>query len=536
MNGIPSHRVVANIVNFVRGCEPRADIDLLLPVVREIELNRKYGFPNTLLFQYDALLRPDIMAAVAPERENPKTEFGVWLEMARPLVEAVGIPWRGRPGWDWDWHVNPGFLMAYTHDERRRICDEVFRLFHKTFGAYPKSVGSWLLDCVSIEHMHSTYGVDAFCICREQDNVDAYTLWGGYFNGAYYPSRRNMLSPAVEMANAIPAPVFRMLTPDPIYNARRIEIPEGYEGGVASIEPVYESGRDPRVIDWYFRTYARNPSLSLSYLQLGQENSFGWDRIGPGLSRQLEQLAIWAKRGEIIVETLGETGRRFQADHPNGNVPQALVAVEDWGDAGNQAAWYASRRYRAGLLRDGADGTVELRSLHVFSDAYEERYLRGVCEGKTARYYTLPAADRWLLGDATTPHSGSLVLDGRFAPFTSREDGGALVIETRNLANGAAAWIRFAEDRMEFGGCALRFVPPATDGIAAESDLEGVRDRLSSDTPRHGWRIDGDLLRMTWGDFPYALGAEGGIEGTPDGGYLIGAAAKRGAIRPVPPS
>ena len=529
MNSFP-RRVVANIVNFVRGCEPRADIDLVLPVVREIELNRRLGLPNTILLQYDALLRPDILQAVAGERDNPKTEFGVWIEMARPLVEAVGIPWRGRPGWDWDWHVNPGFLMAYTPEERRRLCDEIFRLFREIFGHHPKSVGSWLLDSVSIEYMQSAYGVDAFCICREQDNVDAYTLWGGYFNGAYYPSRRNALSPAVQMAEAIPAPVFRMLTPDPIYNARRIAPPDGYGQCPATLEPVFPGGRDPRVVDWYFRTYARNPSLALSYLQLGQENSFGWERIGPGLALQLERLAEWAARGEITVETLGETGRRFRADHPDGNVPQALVATEDWGGRGNQAAWYASRFYRAGLLRDGADGVLEFRSLHVFSDADEERYLHGVCAGKTARYYTPPVADRWLLGDAATPHSGSLVLEGRFGPFAAREEQGLLIVEATSLAGAAPVRIRFLEDRVEFEGCALRFVPPATAGISADIDLEGVEDRLSADTPHHAWRIDGDTLGMTWGGFSYSLRVDGGLEAMPDGGYRIGGIARRGAL------
>jgi len=51
-----------NIVNFVRGVEPRNPaLDLVKPLAEEIKLNTKYGFPNTILLQYDAMLLADIM-------------------------------------------------------------------------------------------------------------------------------------------------------------------------------------------------------------------------------------------------------------------------------------------------------------------------------------------------------------------------------------------------------------------------------------------------------------------------------------------
>ena len=38
---------IVNIVNFLRGVEPRLDMDLLTPVAEEIRLNKQYGFENT---------------------------------------------------------------------------------------------------------------------------------------------------------------------------------------------------------------------------------------------------------------------------------------------------------------------------------------------------------------------------------------------------------------------------------------------------------------------------------------------------------
>ena len=83
------------------------------------------------------MLRDDIMSAVsAADRE--KTEFGVWIEIVRPLCEKVGIPWRGRNGWAWDWFVMPGFLESYTVEQRAKLIDELFRLFREKFGRYPE--------------------------------------------------------------------------------------------------------------------------------------------------------------------------------------------------------------------------------------------------------------------------------------------------------------------------------------------------------------------------------------------------------------
>lgn len=82
---------VMNIVNFVRGCEPRyPDVDLVLPLREEIRLNTEKHLPNTILLQYDAMLRSDIVA-VAKTAEQDKTEYGVWLEWCRQLVETCGM-------------------------------------------------------------------------------------------------------------------------------------------------------------------------------------------------------------------------------------------------------------------------------------------------------------------------------------------------------------------------------------------------------------------------------------------------------------
>lgn len=380
-------RRVVNIVNFVRGCEPRdPKMDLYAPVLGEIHLNRKYGFRNTFLLQYDAMLRQDFVELFHREKDE-RMELGVWIELCRPLTEAVGIPWRGRPGYDWEWYVNPGFLMAYTLEQRRALIDEIMRKFQELFGAYPCSVGSWLLDAPSMEYMTEKYRVQAFAICREQYSVDAYTVWGGYYNQAYYPSRKNMLCPAQTEQNT--APVFRMLSPDPIYNYDAVRYGARHNG-CPTLEPVWESGCDPACIDWYFHSYFENECLNFAYAQLGQENSFGWERIEAGLSMQLGKLRELADKNAVTVEQLCETGKWFSS-HFARTPATTLIADSDWSGNGLKSYWYDCINYRANVFLKGDH--VFFRDIFLFDERFEEKYNANACTDWQAVYENLPVVD-----------------------------------------------------------------------------------------------------------------------------------------------
>ena len=52
-------RNVINIVNFVRQIDERTDIDLFQATVEEVRAVKAFGFPNTFLLQYDALIQPE---------------------------------------------------------------------------------------------------------------------------------------------------------------------------------------------------------------------------------------------------------------------------------------------------------------------------------------------------------------------------------------------------------------------------------------------------------------------------------------------
>jgi len=232
---------IVNIINFIRQCEPRIDWiteDVLYEtVVAQIDILKKHQLKGTFLLQYDALI--DVRyQKLLKNLPADMFEIGAWWEIPQPLVENSGYTWRGR--YPWDWHADVGFATGYSPDERVKLVDTYMTDFKKVFGSYPKSVGSWFIDAHTLQYMHERYGIVASCNCKDQIGTDGYTLWGGYWNQGYYPSRKNAYMPAQNSENQIPVPIFRMLGSDPIHQ---------YDNGlgtgwqrVVSLEPVYERG------------------------------------------------------------------------------------------------------------------------------------------------------------------------------------------------------------------------------------------------------------------------------------------------------
>lgn len=382
----PRTRGVVNIINFIRAVEPREPTDLLEPVARQIDLIRKHNLPATFLLQYDALIDGRFVDLLKRELRDID-EVGAWLEVVQPQVEAAGLEWRGR--FPWDWHTDVGFTVGYTPEQREKLIDVYMERFRRTFGHYPRSVGCWLIDAHTFNYLADKYGIVAACICKDQVGTDGYTLWGGYWNQAYYPSRLNAFMPAQTPAQQVSVPVFRMLGSDPIY---QYEHGFGMEAqGVVSLEPVYpQAGGSPEWVRWFFDVNFDAPCLAFAYTQVGQENSFGWPAMARGLTDQVELLAEWSRAGRVRVETLqasGEWFRRTFAQTP----ATAITALKDWNDENRRSIWYNSRFYRMNLFAQ--DGAWRIRDIHLFDERYAERYLQRRVTTHACTYDTLPVLD-----------------------------------------------------------------------------------------------------------------------------------------------
>ncbi len=387
---------IVNIINFIRAVDPRDPrIDLIGTVANQIELVNKHNFAATWLLQYDALIMPEYVQML--KAAGPQHEIGAWFETPQPLVEKAGIKWRGRPGFAWDWHTDVGFSVGYTPAEREKMADVFMEEFKAVFGKYPASVGSWFMDAHLIGYLADRYGVCSSCNCRDQIGTDGYTLWGGYWGQAFYPSRKNAYMPAQTAKNQIPVPVFRMLGSDPIY---QYSANLGGNGqGVMTLEPVYAGdggGGDPKWVRWFFDTTYGSPCLTFAYAQAGQENSFGWPGMSKGLTDQIQLLASLSAEGKLTVETLEASSAWFRKHYPV-TPASAVTALTDWRGDGRKAVWYNSRFYRTNHFWS-TEGFM-IRDLHIFDENYTERYLTEICTTHDAAYDTLPICDGFVWSD-----------------------------------------------------------------------------------------------------------------------------------------
>ena len=292
-----------NIVNFVRLTEPRIgdgmEEELYRCTANQLSLLNRYGLKGTFLLQYDAMIDPRYQYLLKV-RLREGSEIGAWWEITQPHVEAAGLQWRGV--YPWDWHANVGFSTGYSQEERKVLVDVYMEKFREIFGYYPKSVGSWYIDAFTLDYMQREYGIEASCMCRDQYGTDGYTLWGGYWNQAYYPSKVNAFMPAQTEDGQIPVPVFRMLGSDPVYQ---------YDNGIGSLmqgvvtlEPVGAGngmgGSVPGWVDWYLEMMAKGECLAFNYIQAGQENSFMWDRMREGYEYQIPAIRKMIDEGLLV--------------------------------------------------------------------------------------------------------------------------------------------------------------------------------------------------------------------------------------------
>ncbi len=413
-------RQIINIVNFIRDIEPRGPVDLVEAVREQIALMQRLHLRGTFLLQYDSLTDP-VYVDMLKELDPAQFELGVWHETVQPQVESCGFTWTGR--YPWDWHAHCGFSVGYTKAQREALVDLTFEKFRETFGYYPRVFGSWFFDSHTIRYLSDKYGLDAICNCKEQYGTDGYTLWGGYYGQAYYPSRTNCFMPAQTMEEQLPAPLFRMLGSDQVYQYDfGMSLEEGAKTqGVITLEPVYTGvtggGGVPKWVDWYLKENFNGECLTFGYAQAGQENAFGWPGMKDGLSYQFAQFAKLQAEGKIEVEPLGDTGRWFKETYKM-TPPSAITANNAFDDDDKTSVWYNTKHYRINLYQDKTQ--MRIRDLHVFKETYPDPFEDVVCESNEAVYETLPVIDG-------NRHTGNGVLAGVY--FTDAATGAPISCE-----------------------------------------------------------------------------------------------------------
>jgi hypothetical protein len=505
-----------NVVNFIRGVEPRSPVDLLLPVQKQMELLLQHRLPATWLLQFDALVSgPFVEYLKAHIAENH--EVGVWFEMNELHCKAAGVEWRGRPGVEWDSNPSVAFTIGYSGAERIKLADTAMRQFKSVWGRYPKSVASWNLDSITMAHLSEHYGVDAFAVCRDQIATDGFTIWGAPIYG-YYPSKTNCWSPALDKKSQISTPVFRMLGQDPVYYYERsYPLPNGRRfSGPDTMEPVWTSGRSPAFIKNFLAMIAEAPTLRFAYAQLGQENNFGWPDMAEGFARQMQSLAELRDAGTAHVETMGESGRRFKSAFSTTPAQAQLMLEDPYGNSSPSegSIWYQSRFYRADLHLKG--DLPFLRDLTVYSDRNPQPFLTEATLAHDVEQRMPAVLDgyHWSPNPGSTEEPGAggfFEVDGHRLRLTGkptvREQGSALVVELP-VGEGRILHLRFDERTVR-----LRLSATDHAALTVSFEWDPSKAALVGVSPQR--------VSYRWQGFEYSVGIEGGEAVAAPNGWKI---------------
>ena len=480
--------VIVNIYNFIRmsHAEPsRFILDDFETIKNQIVTVKQYGFPGTYALKYDALMEPRYQALLREYLEECD-EISAWWEITEPLCRRAGVCFRGgRDSEEYDDRVDSAYSIGYTPEERKRLVDAYMADFFEVFGKYPQSIGSWVLDSVTLDYARAHYGTEAGAICRDQMGVDGFTLWGGYPNGMYYPSRYNENIPAQTLENQLDIPVFRLLGPDPIYNFEA-DVREGLQG-VYTLEPSWLVGRDPKWIGWYLNCLTEEDALGVGYAHVGQENNFLWENIRPGFAPQLDALKELHAQGKIRVETMADSARWFREKYRI-TPPVTFQASRDWDESRNLSAqWYACANYRVGLLWE--QGHLRIRDCFLYDERYASRYLDKAMSSKKSIFDALPVLFPQIWQEGGRPFI-------RLRDAQGREPVGTAVYRALNDLT-AVAELRTEQETIRFVLC--------PDGVHIFGNDSLIFDRLPVYSGHSGKEI-----QMSHEGFSYSLRVQQG--------------------------
>ncbi len=491
---------IVTIMNFVRGVDHRNQ-DVLYPTTRtQFEYLMGTDLKSTFLLQHDAVIDPKYTELFSHRNEN--MEIGVWLETCKSLVLAAGLEWRGREGYEFDWYSNVDTTVAYTDDEKIKLVDTVMSAFKDVYGSYPRTVGAWVLDSVTLGYLHDRYGIDAACICKDQWGTDTYTLFGGYYDNAYYPCKKNILCPAQTEQEQIGVPVFRLLGCDPIYQYDCFLWSNCH---VWTLEPYHldnnalphGGGSDPEWIDWYFaERFERGGRLGFGYAQVGQENSFYWGGTEVGFLHQMQRLKELKAGGVIRDMTFSEAGRWFKDKYAM-SPPCTHTAMSDWRGEGNKSIWYCCKNYRVGLLL--TKESAYIRDIHKYDEKYPSIYNDSVCTVPDSVFETLPVLNGVGWSDKAT-RAGIY--------FVSRSTGERLVPTGSEYDETDSGFVL----SLSFGDTSA-VVSADEYGVEISGDVD-LRLEYAGLLDNETLEISGDTLSFTKRGYPYSVQLDGAkIEG-----------------------
>lgn len=353
------------VVSPVRGKQHWKSID---SVRDQIQLIQGLYIPATWLLQYSVLT--DREALDNFKNLSNIQELGVFLEVDENLADKASTPYIYGQG-DWA-RADKVLLSGYTPPERLRMIDTVFARFKSVFGDYPKSVGSWYLDTVSLDYLVEKYKIQAVLDVADQYQTDTYGVWGKPWGTSYYPDKMNSLIPSSSRDSRLNVVKIQWAQRDPVLGYGLTVKDSTYS--LQANDYISHHGLSTEYFDSLSKSYLSG-SNSINQLTVGLEAGAEGANYLDEFEKQLKNLIRLHEQNLIKFVTMTDYAVRYKETNP-AQSGSSLVVGTDFTDNKTKSYWYSTPYYRIGIFQK-ADRMIisDLRvydSANTFSDIVEK--------------------------------------------------------------------------------------------------------------------------------------------------------------------
>lgn len=360
-----------SIVNPIRGSD---FWDLKNQTVEEGFLGEsaildKYQAPATWLLRFDVF---DNQKIIDNLKSRKLDELGLFLEITPTWTKAAGINYRPSNSWH---NAGSAFLSGYELLEREKLIDTAFEKFKQVFGSYPKTVGAWWIDAISISYMSEKYGIDSSLIVADQYTTDNYQIWGQFWSTPYYPSKNNALHPAQSINNEIPVVMVQWAARDPV-NAYGNGVTES-TFSVQANDYIDYHDLNTAYFEKLLNIYTNVNFNQFGFLVVGLENSYEWEKYKNEYDNQIKTLINKRDKVGLSLITVSSFADWYKKTYPAVSSDHLIVAEDPLGSY-KKAVWFMNPYYRAGFFIN-ADGAV-FRDIRQYIDGEEELCFKKRCD------------------------------------------------------------------------------------------------------------------------------------------------------------
>jgi hypothetical protein len=350
-----SNLPVVTVINPIRGNEWHNKINLLSSLKEQWKAIQNEKVNATWIWQYTALEDENLVSFAKNNMKNQ--EFGLFLEIDRNTTKKANVQYRGQG----PLYFSDGlFLVSYDKEERKKLIDEIFAKFKKTFGYYPKTVGAWWIGGDSLTYMQEKYGIVAAMKAADQFDLDVYSIWGSPWSIPYIASKNNEGIPASSFDDSSKVVIIQWAPRDPL---------SGYADAKFSLQDFSIQDYPFSYTDYISSIYLKNP---LDNLNVGLENG-GTSAIFEGYySDKLSGAKKLEKENKAKILLVKDYAEMFLSRKKIfSNSDNNYFLSKDY-KSDDQSFWYHSVNFKAGIHKIG--DSVYLIDLRNYKNQVDEDF------------------------------------------------------------------------------------------------------------------------------------------------------------------